>query len=632
MLRSTLQLFFIFLFLLPLIGSLKFTEEKSGHSGLVFVKVADAKVSYDTYTIVYHIDLNYYYKILKMITQYTTDLKTKCNKLNSNTCNIVIESIETQIDYMKRDEIDINAYQQKQTETETDSNSHHIQKRAIEFIGSAFHWMFGLMDADTARAYDEKINELIKKASKLEFQHINQTVFIQETIGTINNSFHKVNIQMTQLNNKIDFYLSQLESWNMQLLRIEAETEMLKAETVMQNLISEHKTISRLLLKSLENAISGRINQLIPSFNLQRDLFAIHRILPMNQMLPINFTVENPLNIFKYSKTSASIFGKRFLLEITLPIIERQQYVAYEIIPIPTLINNKTIIINPSMQYVLINTGGSEYIPISKNELDNSNRNFYNEKIITPSEYSHLDFSQNCEITIFLAPRKNIILDICNIKIIPTMNYFVSINHNDIFFVTIAKPITIIEHCIGKPITAHDLSSNGKLTLESNCRISTDKISIRSRTNYKFISDGEIILSNRTQSLSLEAFAEKISFLQNITIPEFEKEIIIQDYSTDFQKLSSQAEKMIEDAKWISNIEEIHYDNVNRSYFIYWLIGIVVVVLIIAGIIFGIIIYLKFYNINTWIKLANVLGTNNSDRVPKLFIQNHPSAPSFNKL
>lgn len=108
--------------------------------------------------------------------------------------------------------------------------------------------------------------------------------------------------------------------------------------------------------------------------------------------------------------------------------------------------------------------------------------------------------------------------------------------------------------------------------------------------------------------------------------------MVIKDHSTDFEKLASQAEKLIEQATWESNMEEIHYDNVNRSYFIYWIMGIAIIALIIGITIFGICIYLRFYNINTWIKLANVLGTNNSDRVPKLFIQNRPSAPHFNEL
>lgn len=630
MLHPTLQLCLLLLYSLSSTDTLKYTEIKSGHSGLVFVKTTDAKISYDTYTILYHIDLSTYFKIATTIKKYSNIAEKNCYKLNSTTCNVVIKSIKNQLEYIHRDEMDIRSYQQNQLKS--NMNTHVRQKRSIESIGSAFHWMFGLMDADTAREYDNKINNIINETERIKFTSQDNTIFIKETIGHMNNTFATVHEQMEAINDKINSHQSRLEAWNIKLSALEIEAEILKTGIVLQNLITEHRASSSLLLKSLENAMSNKINQLIPSQKLALDLFSIYQILPMNQMLPINFTVENPLSIFKYSKTSASLFGKRYLLEITIPIIERQQYAAYEIIPIPTIVDNKALIINPSMKFVLINTGGSEYIPITKSELDISKTNFFGEKIISPSENSHLDISQSCEITIFLAPRKNIILDLCDVKIIPKTNYFISINHNNIFFVTITKPTTLIEHCSGKQIKSYDLHMSGKMLLEPGCRVSTDKISIRPRTNYKFNSQNEIILSNHTQNLSLEAFSIKIAHLKNITIPEMNKNIVIKDYSLDFQKLSSHAEKLIEQAKWESNIQEIHYENVNRSYFIYWLIGIAVTILIIAGIIFGLFIYLKFYNINTWIRLAEVLGTKNSDRVPKLFIENRPNAPYFNEL
>lgn len=387
---NTLLSFLLPILSLSLVGSLNFTEEKSGHSGLVFIKLTDAKISYDTYTIVYHIDLNHYFQITHLILKYIDSTAKYCSELPKSTCNIVIESIKNQMEYMVRDEIDVNAYQQN--ELYTGSTTQTRQKRAIEFIGSAFHWMFGLMDADTTRAYDEKINENLNENQRIKFVFQNHTVFIKETIGHLNDSFVKVNIQMEKIRNRTEFLTNEMQNWY-KFPSIDAEIS--RTATVLQNLMTEHRMISNLLLKSLENAISGKINQLIPIKKLERDLLTLHQILPMSQMLPINFTTENPLSIFKYSKTSASLYNKRFLLEITIPIIERQQYATYEIIPIPTMVENKTIIINPLMKFVLISTGGSEYIPITKSEIDIAKTNSYNEKIITPSENSYLDISQS---------------------------------------------------------------------------------------------------------------------------------------------------------------------------------------------------------------------------------------------
>lgn len=221
----------------------------------------------------------------------------------------------------------------------------------------------------------------------------------------------------------------------------------------------EHQHITRQIRRSLENALSGKINQLISIKTLIQDLFFIHRTLPHSQMLSIDFSSENPLRIFTYSKIDATLFGTRLLLRITLPILERQQFSIYKIIPVPTFVDSKTVIINPSNRYMLISD--SEYIPISKEELENSKYTIKHEKIIAPKENSYLDIYQNCELNIFRAPKERTIIDLCDVKLIPTMNYFIPINHNDLFYVAIKNPITLIEHCEGKSITTHDLNKSG---------------------------------------------------------------------------------------------------------------------------------------------------------------------------
>lgn len=238
MLRLMLQLFLILLFSLSSINTLNYTKIKSGHSGLVFVKISDAKISYDTYTILYYIDLITYFKISQEIEEYTNTAEKNCNKLNSTTCIIVIDSLKNQLEYVHRDEMDIKSNQQNQLKT----NLKTRPKRALEFVGSAFHWMFGLMDADTAREYDDKINNIIDETERIKFALKDNTVFIKETIGHMNSSFTTVYEQMQAINSKIKAYFSQLEIWNKKLLTMEIESEILKAGMVLQNLISEHKT------------------------------------------------------------------------------------------------------------------------------------------------------------------------------------------------------------------------------------------------------------------------------------------------------------------------------------------------------------------------------------------------------
>lgn len=240
------------------------------------------------------------------------------------------------------------------------------------------------------------------------------------------------------------------------------------------------------ILRCLEEVVSGKITQLIPKERLTSDLFQLEKILREDQKLPIDFTIEDPLHIFKYSKIASTLYGERIFLEVTIPIVERQKYTAYEIIPIPVTINNYTIILKPSAKYILLNDDAKDYIPISIVEYTQSKTNLCGEKIITPAENPHLDFTENCEISIFMYPQKKNTIKLCDYKVIPTSNYFVSINSNNLYFLQIIKPLTIIEYCRQSPAKMHEINTSGLLTLDGECRFKTDKISLRSRSNYNY--------------------------------------------------------------------------------------------------------------------------------------------------
>lgn len=255
----------------------------------------------------------------------------------------------SQYNYMKRDETDIEAYQQMSR-----------NKRALEFVGSFLHWAFGLMDAETARDFDNKINSLNSETGRIYNISNEQTSLIKETIELNNKTLADFKNQT----NRIKELMRDFQRTKEFVVGLHSDIVFTQGITIMKLIIMEHQRVLQQILHSLEDVVAGKITQLIPKEKLSEDLRHIETLLKENQKLPIDFNVENPLHIFKYSKIATSLYGNRLLLEVTLPIVERDTYTAYKVIPIPTNINNNTIIINPSRHYVLIN---STYIsaPIS---------------------------------------------------------------------------------------------------------------------------------------------------------------------------------------------------------------------------------------------------------------------------
>lgn len=162
-------------------------------TGLTFVKLAKARISYDTYTILYHIDISQYKSLTTIIENFVKDADEECSRLKtSENCKIMIERINILLGHMKRDEIDIEAYQQK-------AHSMDRQKRAIEFVGDFFHWAFGLMNAATAREYEEMIIDLQRDNSRIHDVIQKQTILIKEMLSINNETTRALSKQIERI-------------------------------------------------------------------------------------------------------------------------------------------------------------------------------------------------------------------------------------------------------------------------------------------------------------------------------------------------------------------------------------------------------------------------------------------------
>lgn len=592
---------------LPHLNALDFTPQKH-KNGLIFTSLSKARISYDSYTLLYHFDLTGFLQIIDMVAKYNNATKFSCKSIHSIPCDILTNQIEVQIEHMIRDEMDIGAYQQEVVMK---------KKRSLEFVGDLAHWAFGIMNADSARKYDLKINELQNETSRIHNIQSEQLVLIKESIKVNNKSVSQMQDQIRKLNETVETYFY----WN-QLHHdfVYTETVIHQTVAIAKLLIMEHQRIAHQIIKSLESAVIGKISQLIPIEKLSADLFLLFASLKDNQKLPINYGREDPLHIFKYSKITATLYGKRLLIEVTVPIAEREVYTVYKINPIPTTIGNHTVIIKPSTQYLLINDMGNEYIPISSMEFSNGKFNIEGEKILNPAENVHLDYSEQCEINIFMNPHKEIIEELCDIRIIPTSNYFVPINFDNTFYLTINNPITISEHCRGHASKLQSISQDGILRLEPNCRVNTEKLSIRPRNNYKLENKEIIVLTNNTDITTMNVFMEKLYLLKNYSIPRVKRNILIQN-ENDFNQLIEQADKLIEKSKTKKQFDQIHYDSEENKtkYFLIILITVFVVFIIIAIIVWY--FYNQFFKLNTWIKLADNLAREDPTKIPKLFVQ-----------
>lgn len=106
---------------------------------------------------------------------------------------------------------------------------------------------------------------------------------------------------------------------------IYSEATFTEAMTLIKMFETEHHRLTLQILKYLEDTATGKITQLIPKENLMTDQIQLEKLFREDQKLPIDFTTEDPLHIFKYSKISSTLDGVRIFMEVTIPIVERDR-------------------------------------------------------------------------------------------------------------------------------------------------------------------------------------------------------------------------------------------------------------------------------------------------------------------
>lgn len=508
------------------ISSLVFEEHKY-NSGLMFVDRGKTRVSYDTHKMVYHVDISEYKAITAVV--------ENSMKIITNHSRTISNQFQTLLDGMKDDESYIEAYQEKY-------NNKRRDKRHLQFIGSFMNW---------AKNYDEAIAN-IQNVETRWHPIDDQTIIIKAMLNTTNIALKDFEENVKKLENKDDTQKKNMSAID---AKIQKEKQVENTITFLKLLIQDHKLQSTQILGLLEKSNHKFITNLVSFDDLYTDLMYIQYSLEDNQRLPINIkNQDDPIHILKFSTIKSSLYGNKLLIEINLPIIERQRYSLYEIIPIPINDNDRTLIITSTLRYVLINDIKEEYIPIKNDEYLESKINLAAERIIIPSTISYTDHSKTCEINIWSGAEAETILKSCEIMIIPSKTYFIPINMDDLYYISNPTKVKVAENCYGETTKNHVLHGSGYLHLSDDCRVSTDQFQLIKRTHQK-MNIGIIKPVNTSAVITnLKNLAEKLSTTNNILtniiarLAKSNVQMLIDDPIENFNDLALESTELIETA------------------------------------------------------------------------------------
>lgn len=454
---------------------------------MIFNRLATAQTSYEAYKMIYYTKVGGYFHLEELSETAIKAANASCNTLPNDQCHILINQLHAQFLNALRDTEEIKA--QRKT------------RAVCEWCGSLQHYLYGTMDANTAREYADHINQ-IGNETKLQHDLAENQIGLFETFLKSNN---KTTAEIENELNRIQNDMNNLSSSLQLMQRSDARTRTLELIQIASEILLEHFYVFSQIDKSLNEVKNHRIPEFIPLKQLTTDLKKVAASLGSHQHLPVDMLSGEPLQIFKYAEITSMLVDEILITEILIPIAEQEIYTLYKVTPIPIDTSNGRLIIKLTEQYFLLNFDQTKFIPLSRAELDRGKMLAHNQMLYAPTSSTQLKYENVCSWKLFMERTLGAAMTACNLVPLVKTDVIITIIENEIYFVSSLNPTPMWEMCNNDQSTQSDVQGRIIINLNPGCSIKT--------TNY-IIKSHKVHIQNSTQLITPELLTSQTTIME----------------------------------------------------------------------------------------------------------------------
>lgn len=496
---------------------------------IIFNKLAGAHISYESYNMIYHVNVNEYFGLRSMINDTLNLANATCVKIPQDICTVAIEQLYHQLNQAIRDDVNLQTMRQK--------------RGICNWCGTIQSFMYGTLDHAQGEIIVENINSNHNETFKLHNLMINQTSLFQAHLKTNKASMNKIQNALDTVTNILNQANNQISS-NELTAKLRGKAQMLAQ--IASTAINEHFRLYTQITSALSDARRHRIPELIAPERLLADLKSVAASIKPTQRLPIDLTKEDPLHIFKYATITALLIDNQLLIQILIPIAESERYSLYRATPIPISTPNGHLIISAVTPHFLINADKTKFIELSQRDLDNGKMLSPSEFIYRPSSTTQLVTNNNCVWKILVENAVDASIQICDFRPFLHNDVLITLIENEKYYIESKNGTTIWEICDNFERQKTIIGGN-IMTLDPNCYVKTSSHIIKPHRTFVFnqteIQTLPLALSNTTMSqlseLAMKSFA-------NVNFTEMPP-IVIAD-NDEMQRQIDLTEEMVKSA------------------------------------------------------------------------------------
>lgn len=350
--------------------------------------------------------------------------------------------------------------------------SNGISKRSAWFgvVGTVFKHIFGTLDEDDARNYDNAVQALYNNDKKLADSLTKSIIVSQSAISNINKSLMEINVNQAKLSDVIDQLTTSIVNVTHAVNAISLRNRLSNILNVLQ---SNLLTISFKVEDLLNSILFVKSNTLHPSIltpnQLFNDIISNLKVIPKYRDFPVNLDISNIHTLINIADLTCYYLNDKLMFIVKLPLVSLQQFSIYKNIPLPTPHANGSFnsfaMILPSEQFLALSTDRLSYTYLK--DLNNC-KNILTETYLCEitDVYAVLN-SPSCEIEIITKTLSSL-PDNCPYKLIfGNIDIWHKLNNNKWVYIQ-SEPTKLTIDCNQK-LSEVVISGTGVLNIPPEC-------------------------------------------------------------------------------------------------------------------------------------------------------------------
>lgn len=463
---------------------------KINKAGIFFHQLGEAKISPESFTLLSFTNISIYEDTLNLIKRIYPTSVTLCYhpqpRFNNTSkdqifrCEKALQNIQNRINSLDEK---FNSITHLTGHTLQDLNF-RSKRGLFDGVSSAFKWLFGTPSAEDAKYYSEAIANIQEQNRNFKLLMKHQIHIISEAIESYNKSAsalkfneEKLNENVMKFNKFSDAVVTQIDSLNYyQILFMHI--------SLLSQMITELGEDFDVIIASI---LFAKQNVLHPSIinpkHLREELMKVR----IQGSLEFPVDVTNVKTIHKYftiSKLSVVYFNNILIYAIKIPLVNKELYQLYNLIPLPIQMENTTIYsyIDPQFPYFLLSTSRIYYGQMK--DLSSCTNTSPGDFICEHRTIYLVKDRPTCETELKLKQLTKIPGSCKTHTIKSNLEVWHPLSRNQWLYVLTAPTLGTIS-CENNliPITDTELQGTGIFTLEPNCKCYTLSTLLVTSTN-----------------------------------------------------------------------------------------------------------------------------------------------------